>query len=58
MSSLLAPTLVALLQRTAQRRRAAGDDGPPDARLRRAQRMLAKVGRPEGAQHLGQGGAH
>jgi hypothetical protein len=55
---LLAPTVVALLQRAAQRLCAAGDDGPPDARLRLAQRMLAQVGRTEGAQHLGQGGAH
>ena len=55
---LLAPTLVALLHLAAQRRRATGDDGPPGTRLRRAQRVLAQVGRAEGAQHLGQGGAH
>jgi hypothetical protein len=55
---LLAPALVALLQLVAQRRRSTGHDGSPGARLRRVQRVLAQIGRPEGAQHLGQGGAH
>ena len=56
--ALLLAALIALLQMATERRRTAGDDGPPGARLRRAQRMLAQVGGPEDAQHLGQGGGH
>ena len=55
---LLAPTLVALLHLASEGRCTTGDDGPPGTCLRRAQRVLALIGRAEGAQHLSQGGAH
>jgi hypothetical protein len=54
---LLGAAAVAAHQLAAQRRRAAADDGPPGARLRRAQPVDAQIVRAEGAQHLGQSGA-
>jgi len=55
---LLVAARVALLQVATERGRSAGDDGAPGASPRRAQGMLAQVGRPESLEHLGQGGAH